>query len=97
MQVSSDKAKWAPHILCTSPNAEEALSLLSIPIDHPPSRSSVEQAAGHLQELGAKDAVIIRSGALGAYVLTRESGGRWIEAFWTEDDASKIVDVTGES
>jgi len=46
-------------------------------------------------ELGAKNAVIIRCGALGAYVLTREGGGKWFEAYWTKDDASRIVDVTG--
>lgn len=44
-------------------------------------------------------AIIIRSGSLGAYVATREHGGRWVDAFWTPDeqDASKIVDVTGGS
>ncbi|KAF5393902.1 hypothetical protein D9757_000213 [Collybiopsis confluens] len=84
-----------PSVDVLSPNAEEALSLLTTPVVHPLSRSSVEQAAARLLELGAKDTVIIRSGALGAYVLTRKAGGRWIEAFWTESDASKIVDVTG--
>jgi len=38
--------------------------------------------------------VIIRSGAMGAYVITRAEGGRWIDAFWA-DNTEKIVDVTG--
>lgn len=78
-----------------SPNAEEALSLLSIPIVQPIAKLTVEEAAQKFLELGAKNAVIIRCGALGAYVLTREGGGKWIEAYWTKDDASRIVDVTG--
>lgn len=82
--------------LLSSPNAEEALSLLSIPIVHPIAKPVVEEAANRFLQLGTKNAVIIRSGALGAYLLTREAGGKWIDAYWTEADASKIVDVTGE-
>lgn len=40
--------------------------------------------------------VIIRSGALGAYVASRSRPGRWFEAYWTKDDASHVVDVTGK-
>jgi len=40
--------------------------------------------------------VIIRCGEMGAYVLTRERGGQWFEAFWDHaQDRQKIVDVTG--
>ncbi|GAW01860.1 Ribokinase-like protein [Lentinula edodes] len=78
-----------------SPNAEEALSLLSIPIMRPISKPLIEEAANRFIQLGVKDAVIIRSGELGAYVLRRKTGGKWVDAFWTEADASKIVDVTG--
>ncbi|KAJ3723217.1 Ribokinase-like protein [Lentinula raphanica] len=84
-----------PSIDILSPNAEEALSLLSIPIANPISKTSVEEAANRFLELGAKDAVIIRSGEMGAYVLTRKGVGKWIAAFWTNTDLPKIVDVTG--
>jgi len=40
--------------------------------------------------------VIIRSGAMGAYVATRAKGGKWVDAFWT-DNKDKVVDVTGRS
>lgn len=79
-----------------SPNAEEALSLLSISMVKLSEKLPIEEAAQRLLELGTKSAVIIRSGGLGAYVLTRERGGKWIDAFWSEDEASKIVNVTGE-
>ncbi|KAJ3762889.1 Ribokinase-like protein [Lentinula raphanica] len=84
-----------PSIDILSPNAEEALSLLSIPIANPISKTSVEEAANRFLELGAKDAVIIRSGEMGAYMLTRKGVGKWIAAFWTNTDLPKIVDVTG--
>ncbi|KAJ3909214.1 Ribokinase-like protein [Lentinula edodes] len=84
-----------PSIDILSPNAEEALSLLSIPIMRPISKPLIEEAANRFIQLGVKDAVIIRSGELGAYVLRRKTGGKWVDAFWTEADASKIVDVTG--
>ncbi|KAJ4472267.1 Ribokinase-like protein [Lentinula aciculospora] len=84
-----------PSIDILSPNAEEALSLLSMSYVQPISKSSIEEAANQFLQLGAKEAVIIRSGGLGAYVLTRKAGGKWIGAFWTQADALKIVDVTG--
>ncbi|KAL0580763.1 hypothetical protein V5O48_001228 [Marasmius crinis-equi] len=82
-----------PQISVLSPNAEEALSLLSLPL--PPTKASIEEAANIFVELGAKEAVVIRSGGLGAYVLTKEKGGKWIPAFWSSDDANEVVDVTG--
>ena len=39
--------------------------------------------------------VLIRCGALGAYIKSRTTKGQWIEAFWTEEDLDKVVDVTG--
>lgn len=44
--------------------------------------------------------VIIRSGALGAYVMTSDKKGRWIDAFWSSAeniDSLTVVDVTGDS
>ncbi|TEB35435.1 Ribokinase-like protein [Coprinellus micaceus] len=86
-----------PSISVLSPNAEEALNLLSLPL--PPSRTTIEQAAdlflGFGVGEGGKGWVVIRSGGLGAYVRSKERVGEWVEAFWTEKDGEKIVDVTG--
>ena len=79
-----------------SPNAEEALSLLSLPKF--PTKQLIEHAASKFLDMGVGRAgagcVIIRSGAMGAYVATRTKGGQWVDAFWA-DRAEKIVDVTG--
>ncbi|KIP12869.1 hypothetical protein PHLGIDRAFT_20867 [Phlebiopsis gigantea 11061_1 CR5-6] len=80
-----------------SPNAEEALSMLSI--NAPPTRSLVEHACQQFLDMGVgpggTGAVIIRSGSMGAFVSTRAKGGRWIPAFWGPEDAEHVVDVTG--
>ena len=82
-----------------SPNAEEALNLLSIPL--PTSKDKIEKAAEEFLSIGVsgggEGAVIIRSGALGAYLKSRETQGKWIDAFWTASDFDKVVDVTGRS
>ena len=82
-----------------SPNAEEALSLLSLPL--PPSRESIELATDKFLEIGIgrneTGWVIIRSGALGAYMKSKMTKGMWIQAFWTAQDDNKIVDVTGRA
>lgn len=61
-------------------------------------KPAIEHAATKLLDLGVgidgKGCVIIRSGALGAYVVSRETKGVWVDAFWK--DPSKVVDVTGE-
>jgi hypothetical protein len=81
-----------------SPNAEEALSLLSLP--KLPTKQLVEHAASKFVDIGVGQCgagcVIIRSGAMGAYVATRAKGGRWIDAFWA-DNTDKVIDVTGRS
>lgn len=65
----------------------------------PPTKSSIQEASARFLELGVgpdgKGYVVIRSGSLGAYVASQEYGG-WVDAFWQEADAQKIVDVTGE-
>lgn len=80
-----------------SPNSDEALCILSMP--GPPTKITVENACARFLELGVgkdgKGHVVIRSGSLGAYVASRERPGKWIDAFWTEVDTQKIVDVTG--
>ncbi|KAJ7047556.1 Ribokinase-like protein [Mycena alexandri] len=86
-----------PQIDILSPNAEEALGLLSIPL--PPTRKLIEEAALKFLELGVsvagKGCVIIRSGAMGACVAMKNQPARWVPAFWTSKDEAKIVDVTG--
>lgn len=83
----------------TSPNAEEALSLLSLPLIV--AKSAVENAASEFLKMGvgkeSSGSVIIRSGALGAYVMTSDRKGRWIDAFWSSaENIDKVVDVTGD-
>ncbi|KAF8803907.1 hypothetical protein BYT27DRAFT_7195248 [Phlegmacium glaucopus] len=80
-----------------SPNAEEALSLLSLPL--PPSKESIELATDKFLDIGVgqnkKGWVIIRSAALGAYMRSEMTKGMWVQAYWTAQDDDKIVDVTG--
>jgi len=86
-----------PLISVLSPNAEEALSLLSIPL--PPTKKMIEKATDNFLAIGVgKEGsgwVIIRCGALGSYMRSRATKGQWVEAFWTEEDVDKVVDVTG--
>lgn len=90
---------WITTSIPISPNADEALALLSMEV--PVTRGAVEEAGSKFLDLGigadGMGTVIIRSGSLGAYVASRERLGRWVEAFWTPSDADKVVDVTGAS
>jgi len=83
--------------LIISPNADEALSLLSITLS--PTKDLIENAADEFLKMGIGHEntgwIIIRSGALGAYLKSRTSKGRWIDAFWKAGDSEKVVDVTG--
>ncbi|KAG8700081.1 hypothetical protein FRC09_006180 [Ceratobasidium sp. 395] len=85
-----------------SPNAEEALGLLSIDKADENTPSVIEQAAATFLSFGiGKDRsgyVVIRCGAMGAYGATLSSGkvaGWWVPAYWTAEDGSAVVDVTG--
>lgn len=84
-------------VLFTSPNAEEALSLLSLPLA--PSRESIELATDKFLEIGVGEGktgwVIIRSGPLGCYMKSQMTKGVWVDAYWTTKDNHKVVDVTG--
>lgn len=66
----------------------------------PPSKATVEEACQRFLDIGVgpqgEGTVIIRSGSMGAYVASRTMAGRWVPAFWTEDEAHHVVDVTGE-
>ena len=82
----------------SSPNAEEALSLLSMP--HPPTKELIEAACAKFLEFGVgrdgEGHVIIRSGPMGSYVASRKKAGIWVDAYWkSEKNPEKIVDVTG--
>lgn len=80
-----------------SPNAEEALGLLSIPL--PVTKVKIEEAAAKFLDFGVGEggqgSVVIRSGGLGAYVASRSTQGCWVEAFWGPNDSHHVVDVTG--
>jgi len=86
-----------PSISILSPNAEEAMGLLSIPL--PVTQVKIEEAAAKFIDYGVGEggsgSVVIRSGALGAYVVSRAAEGRWVEAFWGPNDPHHVVDVTG--
>ena len=87
-----------------SPNAEEALGLLSIDkagVDDP---SVIEFAAAQFLSFGigkhASGYVIIRCGAMGAYAATLEADivkGWWTPAYWRPEDKDAVVDVTGKA
>ena len=73
------------------------MSLLSL--SPTPTKGLVEQAANRFLDLGVGNGqghVIIRSGAMGAYVAARSTPGKWIDAFWTTGSKQKVVDVTGQ-
>ena len=81
-----------------SPNADEALSLLSMPL--PPTKELVEEACRRFLDIGVgpngTGAVVIRSGAMGACVAQREQPLVWVDAYWSGPESSdKVVDVTG--
>ncbi|KAI0751412.1 Ribokinase-like protein [Daedaleopsis nitida] len=90
--------KVLPDISILSPNAEEALSLLSMSKE--PTKELIEEACGRLLDIGVgsegSGSVVIRSGPMGACVGSRGSPFTWIDAFWdSKDSPEKIVDVTG--
>ncbi|EIW61851.1 Ribokinase-like protein [Trametes versicolor FP-101664 SS1] len=81
-----------------SPNAEEAFSLLSMPLIT--TKELVEEACCRFLEMGVgpngTGHVIVRSGALGACIAQRGQPFSWIDAYWSGlEGASKVVDVTG--
>lgn len=65
----------------------------------PVTQAKIEEAAAKLLDHGVGESgegsVVIRSGALGAYVVSRTTQGRWVEAFWGPNDSHRVVDVTG--
>ncbi|KAI0663092.1 Ribokinase-like protein [Cubamyces menziesii] len=87
-----------PYISVLSPNADEALSLLSMPL--PPTKELVEEACRRFLDIGVgpngTGAVVIRSGAMGACVAQREQALVWVDAYWSGPESlDKVVDVTG--
>ncbi|KAI0824594.1 Ribokinase-like protein [Trametes gibbosa] len=87
-----------PDISVLSPNAEEALSLLSMSLS--PTKALVEEACRRFLDMGVgpegRGSVIIRSGAMGACVAERGQPAIWVDAYWGgPGSAAKVVDVTG--
>lgn len=85
-----------------SPNAEEALGLLSIDKAGVDDSSVIESAAAQFLSFGVgpegSGYVVIRCGAMGAYGATSKAGeieGWWVPAYWGSEDAGAVVDVTG--
>ncbi|KAG9124935.1 hypothetical protein FRC07_009627 [Ceratobasidium sp. 392] len=85
-----------------SPNAEEALGLLSIDKAGENTPSVIEHAAATFLSFGigknGSGYVIIRCGAMGAYGATLSAGklgGWWVPVYWTAEDGDAVVDVTG--
>ncbi|EAU84575.2 hypothetical protein CC1G_00094 [Coprinopsis cinerea okayama7 len=89
---------YEPIPVSLHPNAEEALSLLSMASTQ--TRATIERAADSFLDFGIgkenSGFIIIRSGALGAYVKSRSQEGKWIDAYWGDEDRERVVDVTGE-
>ena len=82
-----------------SPNAAEALMILSMPVENI-TKVMIEDACSQFLAMGVgkegKGAVIIRSGELGAYVKRVGKEGVWVDAYWGGDRPEKVVDVTGK-
>lgn len=100
VELCVDLKGWHRLMWYPSPNAEEALSLLG-KSDPSPTKESIQSACAQLLELsasvGGTGCVIIRSGALGAYVQKPGEDGHWVDAFWQDNDRDKVIDVTGKS
>jgi sugar/nucleoside kinase (ribokinase family) len=75
-----------------SPNHEEAAGFFEVKEkDWAGTKEEIERLAARFLELGAKDRVVVRSGALGMVGVSREEPMPvWIPAYQT--DASKVVD-----
>jgi sugar/nucleoside kinase (ribokinase family) len=88
-----------PKIDILSPNAVEALTILSMPAEKV-TRAAIEDACSRFLAMGVgregKGAVVIRSGELGAYVKQAGKEGLWVDAYWSDDRPEKVVDVTGK-
>ena len=65
---------------------------------HALTKTSIEEACKRFLSFGVGadggGHVIIRSGHMGAFVANRKRSA-WVDAFWTEQNAGKVVDVTG--
>ncbi|TBU48442.1 Ribokinase-like protein [Dichomitus squalens] len=89
--------KVLPAVSILSPNAEEALSMLSMPKE--PTKELVEEACSRFLDMGVgphgQGSVIIRSGAMGACVASRGSPLAWVDAYWSPENSDKVVEVTG--
>lgn len=78
-----------------SPNHEEAWAFFGVDPRECASRekNGIEDVAQKFFAEGADTIIVIRSGAMGAYVKRRGEEGVWVEAYHRTTD--KVVDVTG--
>lgn len=85
-----------PHLAVFSPNHEEAWAFFDVGVEEVAKRGreGIEEVARKFVEEGAGGDVVIRSGALGAFVTRKgREKGVWVPAYHTSAD--KVVDVTG--
>lgn len=84
-----------PHLAVFSPNHEEAWGLFGVSPEESNARgkAGIEEVAQKFVAEGATGNVVIRCGALGAYVLDTRGQGSWVPAYHT--DPSRVVDPTG--
>lgn len=75
--------KILPFLAVFSPNHEEAGAFFSLSPEDlaKEGKAGIELVARRFMEEGAGGHVIIRSGAMGAYVLSCDMEGLWIEAY----------------
>lgn len=78
----------------SSPNAEEALSLLGLTVSV--TKEVVEKTASTFSE-GHRVVVVIRCGALGAYGMRSGEKGSWVEAYWKDNTEGRMADVLLEN
>lgn len=91
-----------PRIDVFSPNHEEAAAFFGLATAEVEARGKggVEQVAKRFLDEGARDIVVIRAGAWGAYTIQRGKEGQafWTSAYYPYDDEEaqkKVKDVTG--
>ena len=86
-----------PHLAIFSPNHEEAGSFFSVSAEtiNAQGRFGVEELARRFLEEGAGGAVVIRSGPMGAYAISKgQRKGVWVDAWYNYGDEA-VKDVTG--
>lgn len=91
-----DLRKVLPYLYVFSPNHDEISAFYSIsPAEvHTRGKVGVEEIARKfIDEEGCVCWIVIRSGALGCYLIKKGKQGKWIDAYHTT--SARVEDVTG--